>query len=98
MGYSVGDDISIRHQGPLSNDRGDPKEKTHDTKRGTDPLEDLIDEVINSNRRSDLLESQTPLIKGPLGPELRKEPTTHTYAPEGFNCPQFQRDVLKVRT
>ncbi|KAL8721239.1 MAG: hypothetical protein Q9225_002051, partial [Loekoesia sp. 1 TL-2023] len=96
MGYSVGDDVSIRHQKPLSNDRGNPKEKTHDTKRRTDLLEDLIDEVINSNRRSDLLESQMPLIKGPLGPELRKEdPTTHSYAPKGFNCPQFQRDLMK---
>lgn len=92
MGYGVG--------GKLSNARGSPEETTSRANGRFELLEDLIDEIIDSNRRSDFLESQMPLIKGPLGHELRKkeEPTIHLYAPDEFDCPQFQRDIVKVRT
>ncbi|KAL8824803.1 MAG: hypothetical protein Q9170_008034, partial [Blastenia crenularia] len=97
MGYSVGSDIESRDKDPLSNDRErDPARSPSDTDSATGLLEDLIDEIINSDRRSNLLESQMPLVKGPLAPELRKEDrTTHSYASEDFDCPQFQRDVFK---
>ncbi|KAL9004268.1 MAG: hypothetical protein Q9188_002903 [Gyalolechia gomerana] len=89
MGYGVG--------GKLSNARGSPEETTSKANGRFELLEDLIDEIIDSNRRSDFLESQMPLVKGPLGHELRKkeEPTTHSYASDEFDCPQFQRDIVK---
>ncbi|KAL8936692.1 MAG: hypothetical protein Q9216_004802 [Gyalolechia sp. 2 TL-2023] len=79
----------------ISDARGSPDETTRDANGGL--LEDLIDEIVDGNRRSDLLESQMPLVKGPLGPELRRqeEATTHRYASDEFDCSQFQRDVAQ---
>lgn len=99
LGYSVGDDnIADRGQGNTeSNDREHPLRPipAETKKRGIDLLEDLIDETINSNRRSDMLESQTPIVDGPIGPTLwrEEEPTTHRYAEDGFACSKFQKDI-----
>lgn len=84
MGYSI-------------DDQDDTRDMTKYAKRGPDLLETLIDEIIDSNSRSDLLESQMPLVKGPLGSKLQKQerPTTHRYASDEFDCSQFQRDVVK---
>ena len=98
MGYSIGENVESRNREFRPSDRGSSKEKTiQGSKSGDDLLEDLIDEIINSNRQSDLLESQTPLLDTPLGHDLRREDRTrHSYASDEFDCQKFQQDVKKV--
>ncbi|KAL9598020.1 MAG: hypothetical protein Q9219_004776 [cf. Caloplaca sp. 3 TL-2023] len=84
MGYSVGAKTGEEERDPSS----------HFGERSGKIVEDLVEEIINSDRRSNLLESQVPLVKGPLVPEIRKEvPTAHKYAADQLDCPQFQRDL-----
>ncbi|KAL8946012.1 MAG: hypothetical protein Q9222_007537 [Ikaeria aurantiellina] len=60
-----------------------------------DVLEHLIDELTDSTSRSQLLESQTPLVKGPVSDTLGKQDTTtHRYPYDDFDCRKFERDVL----
>ncbi|KAL8722232.1 MAG: hypothetical protein Q9181_007533 [Wetmoreana brouardii] len=91
MGYSVSDDSSDRDKEMLFHGR--KQASARDVRR--DLLQDLIDENMNSRRRSDLLESQIPFIKGPIGPMLRdQDTTTHRYEANEFDCIKFQQDVL----
>lgn len=90
MGYSIGED--------LFDDQENARDMSKYAKKGPDLLENLIDEIMESNRRSDLLESQMPLVRGPLGRDLQKqeEPMSYRYASDEFDCSRFQRDVVKV--
>lgn len=101
LGYSVGDTIADRHQGPQStgledDPSRDSKSNDRDTKHETDLLQYLINEIMDSRSRADLLESQTPFVKGPVGPILRDQDTTttHRYQADDFDCSKFQEDVM----
>ncbi|KAL9025028.1 MAG: hypothetical protein Q9196_006079, partial [Gyalolechia fulgens] len=89
MGYDVG--------GNPSNARRNRDERRGETSEGFKLLGDLIDGIIDSKSRSDLLETQLPLARGPLDPELRKqpEPATHHWDADKLHCRQFQRDVVE---
>ncbi|KAL9606533.1 MAG: hypothetical protein Q9179_000319 [Wetmoreana sp. 5 TL-2023] len=100
MGYGVSDDGSDGDRERLFQGRErasarDVRGTLGDTKLGRHLLQDLIDETMNSKRRSDLLESQIPFIKGPIGPMLRdQDTTTHRYEANEFDCMKFHQDVL----
>ncbi|KAL8740256.1 MAG: hypothetical protein Q9190_007020, partial [Brigantiaea leucoxantha] len=54
----------------------------------------LTDSMMESTRRSRVLESQVPLRKGPIGDMLRnQDETTHNYNLDEFDCSNFQRDL-----
>ncbi|KAL8677280.1 MAG: hypothetical protein Q9186_006291 [Xanthomendoza sp. 1 TL-2023] len=96
MGYSVGDEADDDDDG---NNRkyGSSQKQLQGKRRESDFVQDLIDEMIHSTRRSELLESQIPKIEGPIGPMLvDQEQTMHRYTSEDFDCLKFQRDVLAV--
>ncbi|KAL8864004.1 MAG: hypothetical protein Q9198_010164, partial [Flavoplaca austrocitrina] len=108
MGYSVGSNDNDNNL--VHNDKRrvrvyeDPSLKTslrEEDQRGPGLLQDLIDDVIQSNRRSELLESQTVIAKGPIGDKLmeHEEETMHSYAAKKkFDCPKFQHDLYEVCT
>lgn len=96
MGFSIDDNI---HESKHNDHKRRPGWSTplDDKHRANDLRNNLIDELINTNRRSDLLESQTPLIEGPVASELHtQEPTVHRYADGEFDCQKFQWDIKAV--
>ncbi|KAL8978973.1 MAG: hypothetical protein Q9205_005589, partial [Flavoplaca limonia] len=105
MGYSVGSDDNDKN--PVHNDNRrvvvseHPSLKTRlreEDQRGPGLLQDLIDDVMQSNRRSELLESQTVIGKGQIGDKVmeQEEETMHSYAAKKkFDCPKFQHDLYE---
>lgn len=106
MGYSVGNDDNDNESVHNDNKRvvvsEHPSLKTRlreEYQRGPGLLQDLIDDVMQSNRRSELLESQTVIAKGPIGDRVmeQEEETMHSYATKKkFDCPKFQHDLYEV--
>ena len=108
MGYSVGSDDNDKN--PVHNDNRHvvvskhPSLKTRlreEDQRGPGLLQDLIDDIMQSNRRSELLESQTVIGKGQIGDKVmeEEEETMHSYAAKKkFDCPKFQHDLYEVCT
>ena len=108
MGYSVGSDDDDNKS--VQNDQRrvvvseHPSVKTQlrdEDQRGPGLLQDLIDDVMQSNRRSELLESQTVIANGPIGDKVmeQEEETMHSYAAKKkFDCPKFQHDLYEVCT
>ncbi|KAL8664367.1 MAG: hypothetical protein Q9168_007919 [Polycauliona sp. 1 TL-2023] len=113
MGYSVGgnqhNDFDLNE--PNDNENGNQRivlskhpslrQRLHNEKqRQPSILQTLIDDMIQSTRRSELLESQTVVSKGPVGEKVMQQETTtmHRYAAKGkkFDCPKFQHDVYDV--
>ncbi|KAL8889688.1 MAG: hypothetical protein Q9192_005981 [Flavoplaca navasiana] len=107
MGYSVGSDDNDNTSNHIDNKRvvvaEHPSLKTRlreEDQRGPGLLQDLIDDVMQSNRRSELLESQTVFGKGPISDKvMEQEETMHSYAAKKkFDCPKFQHDLYENMT
>ncbi|KAL9610934.1 MAG: hypothetical protein Q9204_009051, partial [Flavoplaca sp. TL-2023a] len=105
MGYSVGsndnDNKSVQNDNRRVVVSEHPSLKTRlreEDQRGPGLLQDLIDDVMQSNRRSELLESQTVIGKGPIGDKVmeQEQETMHSYAAKKkFDCPKFQHDLYE---
>ena len=105
MGYSVGND---GNDGEAFHSNNEPvmvsehpslrRRLREEDQQRPGLLQDLIDDVMQSNRRSELLESQTVIAKGPMGNEvMEREETMHSYAAKKkFDCPKFQHDIYEV--
>ncbi|KAL8769258.1 MAG: hypothetical protein Q9209_004759 [Squamulea sp. 1 TL-2023] len=97
MGYSFrdGDANNNNERTGSSNNYQSVRERLPGKGRGSDLLQNLIDEMIQSTRRSDLLESQTVIAKGPIRDKImEQEATMHRYSSDNFDCPKFQRDIF----
>ena len=108
MGYSVGSDDDDNKSAQNDQRRvvvsEHPSVKTQlrdEDQRGPGLLQDLIGDVMQSDRRSELLESQTVIANGPIGDKVmeQEEETMHSYAAKKkFDCPKFQHDLYEVCT
>ena len=102
MGYSVDADHASNNKEPdVKPDviwgHNALREPLREKQRGSDLIQSLIDEMIQSTRRSELLESQIVVAKGPVRDIIsEQEPTMHRYSSDSFNCRKFQRDLLDV--
>ena len=104
FGFSIDDGDKRMHgltdlEDPVDFDANGPTKRIKETTRPeTKPAYDtLIDTLIESTRRSRLLESQTSLMTGPIGKMLRdQEETIHQYRTYEFDCPKFQSDLRTV--
>ncbi|KAI4266459.1 MAG: hypothetical protein L6R38_008720, partial [Xanthoria sp. 2 TBL-2021] len=103
MGYSIGDehendnDANNDKQRVVISDHPSLRARLRETQHGSNLLHDLIDEMMQNTRRSELLESQTVIAKNPVGDKIMEQETTmHRYsAKEKFDCPKFQHDVYE---
>ncbi|KAL8922053.1 MAG: hypothetical protein Q9172_003736, partial [Xanthocarpia lactea] len=96
MGYSVDADHASNNKEP-DTIRGHNalREPLREKQRGSDLVQSLIDEMIQNTRRSELLESQVVVAKGPVRDIIsEREPIMHRYASDNFNCPKFRRDLF----
>ncbi|KAL8914986.1 MAG: hypothetical protein Q9171_000426 [Xanthocarpia ochracea] len=100
MGYSVDADHASNNKEPdMIWGHNALREPLREKQRGADLVQSLIDEMIQSTRRSELLESQVVIAKGPVRDIIsEQEPIMHRYFSDNFNCPNATANATQKIT